>query len=225
MSEQKALEKQKSRTAIIVALITAFGGLGAAVIANWDKVRPVPQERTREAARGAVETGATPDGSQNVDSKEPIIASSSDPRSTTHRQEHLGYEFELLGCEKTGRSTACRLLVRNLREDRNLHLVKKGTGRRIGETRGIKGARIFDSNGSEIFASSIRLASVTSETEADVGPQALLIGNLETPLRLRFDGTDPNASQIPRLFINGWDLAAKAKVEIAFEDIHLSGST
>lgn len=225
MSEQKALEKQKSRTAIVVALITTFGGLGAAVIANWDKIRPVPQESTREVARGAEETGATPGGSHNIESKEPMIASVSVPRPPTQRQERLGYEFELLGCEKTGRSTACRLLVRNLREDRNLHLVKKGTGRRIGETRGIKGARIFDSNGSELFASSIRLASVTSETEADVGPQTLLISNLGTPLRLRFDGTDPNASQIPRLFISGWDLAAKAKVEIAFENIHLSGST
>lgn len=225
MSEQTELERQKSRTAIIAALITAFGGLGAAVIANWDKIGPVPLEHTREVASGAVESEATPGRSHSPDSKDPLAPSSSDPRPPTQRQEHLGYEFELLGCEKTGRSTACRLSVRNLREDRSLYLVKKGTGRRIGETRGIKGARIFDSNGSEIYASSIRLASVASETEAGVGPETLLLRNLGTPLRLRFDGTDPNASQIPRLFISGWDLTDKAKVEIAFEDIHLSGST
>ena len=139
-------------------------------------------------------------------------------------QESLGYEFRLLGCSKSGEIISCQLAVKNLRGDRNLFIKKRSSGRARGEWRSFKGVSMIDGGGSEFFARSISLASIRSESEQHVGPEAILISGLETPISLIFNEIPAKTERIARLFLNGWDWDSEAQVEVVFKNVALEPS-
>lgn len=202
------------------AAIATVGGVGYCTKVNHleERINQLERENSalvRDSTSGVAQSEEVPPIRNDSDRLDNTIVEVQDSH------ESLGFKFELLECLRRRQTISCSLTVENLRADRSLYIKKRGTGRGLGEWRSFKGARIFDGRGTEYFAHNLSLAATKSESEEDVGPEAMLISGIKTPIGLEFKDVPLDTVKISRMFLNCWDFESRTQVEIVFKDIRL----
>jgi hypothetical protein len=110
--------------------------------------------------------------------------------ATTKVQDHDGFVFQVQGCQVSGQSVECHLMIENRGSDRILEIEGK--------------SRIFDENNNEYYPAIGRIAN-SNETfhYRNSTISKTLINGVPVQIGLRFEGVSPSPSAIASLSLAG----------------------
>ena len=114
-----------------------------------------------------------------------------------YSQEAEGFKFDLIDVKKSGTTVICKLRLTSLEKDSSLRIF------------GERGSKIYDENGSETKASSIKLGNESGI--AWIGDSYTLVKGIPVPLELKFKDVNSEANGLSLLNIkaNRFDIKFK----------------
>ena len=169
-------KSESNAVKILIAVIALISTLGAAAIANWDKIFP-SSISTLETSESAPLNPVEPENRSNLPGKPDVSPRVNPPENNSEQRiEAENFVITLRGCDRAANNIRCNLLIES-KEDMWL---------------GLRRGRVIDVSGDEYEASLVVFGS--EESSSSVNKQ--LLQGVPIKASLKFDNFSSETVQI-----------------------------